>query len=103
VPTLLPDLDLLFPSIVKTLGFSTTVTLLITAPVYFFGFFTSFSNSLIAARTGKRAILIMWPLSVDILGNIMVISSHATAVGYTGESILAPDQVVMLTFVQECF
>lgn len=73
-----------FPTIVKTLGYGKIDSLLLTAPVYVFGFITSLSNALIAQRTGKRAILIMWPPTVDIIGNIMVVSSHITAVRYNG-------------------
>ncbi|CZR52322.1 probable permease of the major facilitator superfamily [Phialocephala subalpina] len=73
-----------FPSIVQTLGYGKIRSLLLTSPVYVFGFFTSLGNSLIAARTGKRAILVMWPLALAIVGNGMVIGSHATAVRYTG-------------------
>lgn len=71
-------------TIVQTLGFSNTITLLITAPVYVFGFITALANSLIANRTSYRTVLIIWPLAVDIIGNVMVISSRATAVRYVG-------------------
>jgi MFS transporter, ACS family, DAL5 transporter family protein len=73
-----------FPSIVQTLGYGKIRSLLLTSPVYVFGFFTSLGNSLIAQRTGLRAVLIMWPLTLAIVGNCMVIVSHATAVRYTG-------------------
>ena len=73
-----------FPTIVKTLGYGNIESLLLTSPVYIFGFITSIGNALIAQRTGKRAILIMWPLTLDIVGNIMVVSSHITAVRFTG-------------------
>lgn len=73
-----------FPSIVQTLGYGKIRSLLLTSPVYVFGFITSMGNSLIAARTGKRAILVIWPLTLAIVGNGMVIGSHATAVRYTG-------------------
>ncbi|RDW66652.1 putative major facilitator superfamily permease-4 [Coleophoma crateriformis] len=73
-----------FPSIIQTLGYNSTVSLLLTAPVYVFGFFTSVGNSLIAARTGVRGFLIMWPLTLAIVGNIMVIKSHVMPVRFTG-------------------
>jgi hypothetical protein len=72
-----------FPSIVQTLGYGKIRSLLLTSPVYVFGFFTSLGNSLIAQKTGHRAILIMWPLSLAIVGNAMVVASHLTAVRYT--------------------
>ncbi|EXJ82472.1 hypothetical protein A1O3_06285 [Capronia epimyces CBS 606.96] len=73
-----------FPSIVNTLGFSHTVTLLITAPVYVFGFLTSLGNSIMAERTHQRASLIVWPLLLDIVGNMMVINTHSLAPRYVG-------------------
>ncbi|TVY91249.1 MFS transporter [Lachnellula willkommii] len=89
-----------FPSIVKTLGYSRTISLLLTAPVYALGFFTSLGNSLIAQRTGQRAILIMWPLTVDIVGNIMVITSHKTAVRYTGMFLMCMGSFSAFNVVQ---
>ncbi|BDD57340.1 hypothetical protein MAP00_002709 [Monascus purpureus] len=71
-----------FPTIASTLGFSNIITLLIIAPVYMFGFFTSLANSLVANSVDYRAILIVWPLCLDVVGNAMVISSHVTAVRY---------------------
>ncbi|KAJ5107507.1 MFS general substrate transporter [Penicillium angulare] len=89
-----------FPSIVKTLGFSSTITLLITAPVYVFGFFTSFGNSLLAQHTDKRAILIVWPLIVDIVGNVMVITTHSTAPRYTGMFLMCAGSYSAFNVVQ---
>jgi len=65
-----------------------------------FGFFTSLGNSIIAQRTGKRAYLIMWPLAVDIVGNIMVISSHTTAVRYTGMFLMCAGSYSAFNVVQ---
>lgn len=81
-------------------GFGNTVTLLITAPVYFFGFFTALGNSLIASKTDWRAPLIMWPLLVDIAGNVMVISSHSTAVRYTGMFLMCAGSYSAFNVVQ---
>ncbi|KUJ11095.1 MFS general substrate transporter [Mollisia scopiformis] len=68
-----------FPSIVQTLGYGRIRSLLLTSPVYVFGFFTSLGNSLVAAKTGHRAILVIWPLCLAIVDN-----SHQTAVRYIG-------------------
>ncbi|KAH8655456.1 major facilitator superfamily domain-containing protein [Xylariales sp. PMI_506] len=89
-----------FPTIVSSLGFNSTVTLLITAPVYFFGFFTSLFNSFLAQKTNKRAILISWPLVVDIIGNIMVISSSKTAVRYTGMFLMCAGSYSAFNVIQ---
>ncbi|KAJ5279859.1 hypothetical protein N7478_005231 [Penicillium angulare] len=87
-------------SIVKTLGFSSTVTLLITAPVYVFGFFTSFGNSLLPQHTDKRAILIVWPLIVDIVGNVMLITTRSTAPRYVGMFLMCAGSYSAFNVVQ---
>lgn len=87
-------------SIVKTLGFNNTITLLITVPVYVFGFLTSLGNSFIAQYTNKRAILIMWPLLVDIIGNVLVISTHSTAPRYVGMFLMCAGSYSAFNVVQ---
>ncbi|KAL1873601.1 hypothetical protein VTK73DRAFT_843 [Phialemonium thermophilum] len=89
-----------FPSIVKTLGYNNTITLLITVPVYVFGFFTSLGNSLLATYTNSRAVLIMWPLAVDIVGNVMVITSRTTAVRYIGMFLMCAGSYSAFNVVQ---
>jgi hypothetical protein len=89
-----------FPTIVQTLGYNPTISLLLTAPVYIFGFLTSLGNSFIAMKTGRRAVLIIWPLTVDIIGNIMVISSHKTAVRYTGMFLMCAGSYSAFNVVQ---
>ncbi|KAE8343733.1 hypothetical protein BDV24DRAFT_149346 [Aspergillus arachidicola] len=89
-----------FPSIVETLGFGKIVTLLITAPVYVFGFLSALGNSFIANRTNYRAILIVWPLCIDIVGNVMVISSQATAVRYIGMFLMCMGSYSAFNVVQ---
>ncbi|CAI7608903.1 unnamed protein product [Penicillium bialowiezense] len=89
-----------FPTIAKTLGYSDNVTLLIIAPVYIFGFITALGNSLIATKTDHRAILIVWPLCVDIIGNVMVISSHVTAVRYVGMFLMCAGSYSAFNVVQ---
>ncbi|KAJ5288244.1 MFS general substrate transporter [Penicillium angulare] len=89
-----------FPTIAKTLGYSTNVTLLIIAPVYIFGFVTALGNSLIANYTDQRVVLIAWPLCVDIIGNIMVISSRATAVRYAGMFLMCAGSYSAFSVVQ---
>ena len=83
-----------------TLGYSKTITLLITAPVYIFGFITSLSNSLIAQRSNQRASLIIWPLAIDIVGNVMVICSDVTAVRYVGMFLMCAGSYSAFNVVQ---
>lgn len=42
----------------------------------------------------------MWPLCVDIIGNIMVISSHSTAVRYTGMFLMCAGSYSAFNVVQ---
>lgn len=74
--------------------------MLIIAPVYIFGFFTSLGNSLLAQYTGRRAVLIIWPLTVDIIGNVMVITSRTTAVRYTGMFLMCAGSYSAFNVVQ---
>lgn len=87
-------------SIVGTLGFSNTVTLLITAPVYVFGFITSLGNSFIAQYTDQRAILVVWPLLVDIIGNVIVISTTKMAPRYVGMFLMCAGSYSAFNVVQ---
>lgn len=71
-----------FPSIVKTLGYNSIVTLLLTAPPYAFAFFGSIGNSLHAGKTNERAFHVAIPMCVSMLGNILCITITATAGRY---------------------
>lgn len=61
-----------FPSIVGTLGYGKTVTLLLTAPPYFFAFIVSLCVSFHAAHTHERGWHIAIPLVFGMIGNILV-------------------------------
>lgn len=61
-----------FPSIVGTLGYDTTVTLLLTAPPYLFAFIVSLCVSFHAAHKGERGWHIAVPMMFGLLGNILV-------------------------------
>jgi MFS family permease len=49
-----------------------------------FGFVTALGNAFLAERTNQRASLVVWPLLLDIVGNIMVIGTHTMAPRYVG-------------------
>lgn len=93
-------MSMLLQSIVSTLGFNNTITLLITAPVYVFGFLTALGNSLVAMRTNQRAVLAIWPSAIDIVGNIMVISSKTTAVRYIGMFLMCAGSYSAFNVIQ---
>lgn len=61
-----------FPSIVGTLGYNDTQTLLLTSPPYFFAFLVSLAVSFHAARTHERGYHIAIPMAFALLGNLMV-------------------------------
>jgi hypothetical protein len=64
-----------FPSIVGTLGFDSTKTLLLTSPPYFFAFFVSLAVSFHASHTHERGYHIAVPMGFALLGNLLVRSS----------------------------
>ena len=65
-----------FPSIVGTLGYSDTITLLLTAPPYFAAFICSLCISFHAAHTQERGLHIAIPLLFSFLGNLLVSAHH---------------------------
>ncbi|KAF2112229.1 retrograde regulation protein 2 [Lophiotrema nucula] len=60
-----------FPSIVGTLGYNTTITLLLTAPPYLFAFIVSLCVSFHAAHKGERGWHIAVPMIFGLLGNLL--------------------------------
>lgn len=67
-----------FPSIVKTLGFGTIETLLLTAPVWILTFLVSLAVTYTSGRFADRSIHIICLMSVAIIGNIIAISTLNT-------------------------
>ncbi|KAL4978829.1 major facilitator superfamily domain-containing protein [Aspergillus desertorum] len=61
-----------FPSIVGTLGYNDTITLLITAPPYFAALVHSLCVSFHAAHKQERGLHIAIPLLFSLLGNLLV-------------------------------
>ncbi|ETS81701.1 hypothetical protein PFICI_06703 [Pestalotiopsis fici W106-1] len=60
-----------FPSIVGTLGFDSTKTLLLTSPPYFFAFFVSLAVSFHASHKHERGYHIAVPMGFALLGNLL--------------------------------
>lgn len=65
-----------FPSIVGTLGFDDTITLLLTAPPYFFAFLVSLAVSFHAAHKAERGWHITIPMIFALFGNLLVRITH---------------------------
>ncbi|CCF53467.1 hypothetical protein NDA11_007125 [Ustilago hordei] len=68
-----------FPTIVGSLGYSKTVTLLLTAPIWFFAFLACLANGLHSDRTQERSLHIIIPLVFGIVG--FIIASTTTGLG----------------------
>jgi MFS family permease len=68
-----------FPTIVGSLGYSHTVTLLLTAPIWLFAFFACLANGLHSDRVQERTLHIIVPLLFGIVG--FIISSTTTSLG----------------------
>ena len=71
-----------FPSIVKSLGYSSVDTLLITAPTWFSAFLVSLVVTYTSGRYGNRTYHIIGLMAVACIGNIMAVASTNTAVRF---------------------
>ncbi|KAJ5099422.1 hypothetical protein N7532_006423 [Penicillium argentinense] len=71
-----------FPSIVGTLGYNDTITLLLTAPPYGFAFFCSLAISFHAAHKQERGFHIAIPLLFALLGNLLAMFVPSTGGRY---------------------
>ncbi|VUC25970.1 unnamed protein product [Clonostachys rosea] len=60
-----------FPSVVQTLGYNRTNTLLLTAPPYILGLIISISNNWSADRLKNSSFHVMWPLALAIIGFVV--------------------------------
>ncbi|KAL6237482.1 hypothetical protein BDW75DRAFT_228669 [Aspergillus navahoensis] len=74
--------DNFFPSIVSTLGYNDTVTLLLTAPPYFAAFFCSLCISFHAAHKQERGLHIAMPLLFSLLENLLAMYIPSTGGRY---------------------
>ncbi|KAL2808889.1 major facilitator superfamily domain-containing protein [Aspergillus granulosus] len=71
-----------FPSIVGTLGYNNTITLLLTAPPYFAAFIASLCISFHAAHKQERGLHIAIPLLFSFLGNLLAMFVPTTGGRY---------------------
>jgi hypothetical protein len=67
-----------FPTIVKTLGFGTIETLLLTAPVWILTFLVSLVVTYTSGRFADRSIHIICLMLVSVVGNIIAVSTLNT-------------------------
>ncbi|KAI9793284.1 MAG: hypothetical protein M1833_000783 [Piccolia ochrophora] len=71
-------LQYFFPTIVKTLGYSSVVTLLITVPVWAAVFLISLLVTWTSGRSGDRSLHIILLMLVSFVGNVIAVSTLQT-------------------------
>ena len=71
-----------FPTITAALGYSTTVTLLLTAPPWIWALLVSVPNALHADKTGERFYHFAWPAVTCCIGFIISMTSTHTGARY---------------------
>ncbi|KAH9077091.1 MFS general substrate transporter [Lactarius deliciosus] len=71
-----------FPTLTATLGYSSTVTLLLCAPPWIFATIVAFAVSRHSDRTGERFFHIVVPLLIGIVGFIIALSTMRLAARY---------------------
>jgi len=79
-----------FPTVVKTLGYNNTQTLLLTAPPYVLAVITTFINAWHADRTGERFYHVVLPLCVGVASFILAAATHTTAPRYVAMMLMVP-------------
>ncbi|KAF5005261.1 hypothetical protein FDECE_8247 [Fusarium decemcellulare] len=71
-----------FPSVVQTLGYGKTASLLLTAPPYFLGLIFSIANNWSADRLQNSSFHVMWPLALAIVGFVVGAAALQTGPRY---------------------
>ncbi|WPH03481.1 Hypothetical protein R9X50_00636100 [Acrodontium crateriforme] len=79
-----------FPSVVKTLGYSNIITLLLTAPPYVLAMIVAFFNAWHADKTGERFLHIAIPLVVGMVAFILAVSTTTVAPRYVAMMLMLP-------------
>ncbi|KAI8959315.1 major facilitator superfamily domain-containing protein [Daldinia sp. FL1419] len=79
-----------FPAVVKTLGYSNVITLLLTCPPYVLTVITTFINAWHADRTGERYWHIMLPLTVAMAAFILAAATTSLAPRYVAMMLMVP-------------
>ncbi|KZT05456.1 MFS general substrate transporter [Laetiporus sulphureus 93-53] len=78
-----------FPTIVDTMGYSTTITLLLSVPPWILATIVCAANAWNADRTGERFFHQCWPWWGVIIGYIIAVSSMATGARYVSMFLMA--------------
>jgi hypothetical protein len=95
-----------FPTVVKTLGYGTITTLLLTAPPYVLAVITAMTNAWHADRTGERYYHVTLPLYVAVAAFILAAATTSTAPRYVAMMLMVPGvytgYVVALGWISNC-
>ncbi|KAK0719590.1 major facilitator superfamily domain-containing protein [Lasiosphaeris hirsuta] len=79
-----------FPAVVNTLGYSPTITLLLTAPPYVLAVIVTYLNATHADKTGERYWHIVGPMSVAIITYIIAATTTAIGPRYFSMMLMVP-------------
>jgi len=78
-----------FPTLTQTLGYSTTVTLLLCAPPWAYAFIVCIANARHSDAVGERFWHITWPWLGVLVGYIIAMSSQVTGARYVALFLMA--------------
>ncbi|SCV72755.1 BQ2448_4292 [Microbotryum intermedium] len=87
-----------FPTLTKTLGYNNTVSLLLCAPSFFFASLCAFFVGRHSDKTQERAMHIIIPVLLGIIGCIITISTEALAARYVALFLLAQTYAGFVVF-----
>lgn len=79
-----------FPTVVNTLNYNKTKTLLLTAPPYCLAVICAFANAWHADRTGERYFHITLPLYISVAAFILAATTTSTAPRYVSMMLMPP-------------
>lgn len=77
-----------FPAVVKTLGYSDVITLLLTAPPYVLAVIVTYANALHADRTGERYLHVVIPLCFAVVAFILAATTSSLAPRYVAMMLM---------------
>ncbi|CAK7238089.1 hypothetical protein SEUCBS140593_010316 [Sporothrix eucalyptigena] len=77
-----------FPSVVNSLGFSRTITYVLTAPPFLLCCVCMLANGFHSDRTGERFLHIVLPLVITLIANIIAISTLNIGARYTAMMLM---------------
>ncbi|CAK1361795.1 putative transporter [Cercospora beticola] len=92
-----------FPTVVQTLGYSKTNTLLLTAPPYVLAVFCAFATAIHADKTGERFLHVSLPLLGGIASFVLAAATTAVAPRYVAMMLMLPtvysSYVIILSWI----